>query len=89
MFLPKSLMPSRNIAKRCMSSLCHANLENGIKRITMVAPKTRNALSLEMLNQLDSEIQQDKPSEIIKHNQISVFVCMGMYLYVHKPMLKF
>ena len=34
-----------------------------------------------------SKIPRDKLSEIIKHNQISVFVCM--YLYVHKPMLKF
>lgn len=43
-----------------MSTLIHANLENGIKRITMAAPKTRNSLSHEMLDQLDSEIQQDK-----------------------------
>ena len=32
----------------------------------MVAPKTRNALSLEMLNQLDSEIQQDKVNKYEK-----------------------
>ena len=46
--------------RRYMSQLCHSNLQNGVKKITMVAPKTRNSLSLEMLTQLDTEIQEGK-----------------------------
>ena len=48
------------IGKRYMSQLCHSDLQNGVKKITMVAPKTRNSLSLEMLTQLDTEIQEGK-----------------------------
>lgn len=48
---------------RYMSALCHAEFQDGVKRITFTAPKTRNALSLEMINQLNSEILKDKVSK--------------------------
>ena len=42
--------------------LCNSVLENGIKKITMDSPKTRNSLSLEMIKRLQSEISSDKNS---------------------------
>lgn len=42
--------------------ICNSVLENGIKKITMDSPKTRNSLSLEMIKRLQSEISSDKNS---------------------------
>ena len=39
---------------------CNSVLENGIKKITMTSPKTRNSLSLELMRRLQTEIKVDK-----------------------------
>ena len=41
------------------TELCQTKFENGVKKITMTASKTRNALSLEMLKILESELVCD------------------------------
>ena len=40
--------------------ICSSTLENGIKKITMDSPKTRNSLSLEMLQKLEVELNADR-----------------------------
>ena len=39
---------------------CNSVLENGIKKITMASPKTRNSLGMEELKRLQAEISADK-----------------------------
>ena len=48
--------------RRQVRYLCNSVLENGIKKITMDSPKTRNSLSLEMIKRLQSEISSDQNS---------------------------
>ena len=51
---------------------CNSSLENGVKKIEMDSPKTRNSLSLEMLKRLTSEIKVDK-----KNLDLRVIVISG------------
>ena len=53
----------RTISRRNQSQVrffCNSVLENGIKKITMTSPKTRNSLSLDLMKKLQTEIKVDK-----------------------------
>jgi hypothetical protein len=51
---------------RLSSDICQSVVKDGVKRITMTAPKTRNALSLEMINRLQDEIKRDQVRRLSK-----------------------
>merc|ERR1719369_1321765 len=49
---------SKNINTRCVSTLTFVKREGTVEHITLSNPKTRNALSLEMMNQLTEDISR-------------------------------
>lgn len=57
MSLVNLLRPKNSVtARRCMSNLTKVVREGGIENITLANPATRNALSLDMMNQLTEDL---------------------------------
>merc|ERR1712080_323263 len=56
------------LPRRCLMStdICNTSFENGVKKITMTSPKTRNSLSLEMLTRLEQEIHGEKNNQQLR-----------------------